>query len=295
MMHKAAIAMLLATGLACWSDLVTDSLSLRWDAASPGSSPTTQWDPIADGSLDGTHPLNDVDQIDWDLQPVGNRPYLAGTDPSSYEGISDAYVFDGTTAEGQAISFQSLPGNPTDNDASWELWIKPDSLTGGEQILFETGGATDGMSFTLDDDLLRFRVKDGGSSATLTTTLTDVSDFVQVVGTFDLSNIAALYVNGSQVTTGSASGITNWANADASTLGGINSGVGGSIGGDLGSYGNFDGQISVFNFYEDVLSPSGVLGNYNTVVVPEPATVALLALGLGLVAAGNRRGKRRAA
>ena len=215
MMLKAASAMFLATQLVCWSDLVTDNLSLRWDAASPGSSPTTQWDPIADGSLDGTHPLNDADQLYWDLQPADNRPYLAGADPSSYEGISDAYVFDGTTAEGRAASFQALPGNPTNNDTSWEIWLKPDSLTGGQQVLYETGGGVDGMSFTLDDDLVRFRLKDGGSNVTLTTTLTDVSEFVQVVGTIDVNTLAALYVNGSQVTTGSATGVNHWADADS--------------------------------------------------------------------------------
>ena len=147
----------------------------------------------------------------WTLHGVPHRTFAADEDT---KGIGAAFLFSKSdAADLNPASPELMPGNPTDFSASLEMWIKPKGLFGGKQVLFSFGGATDGASLLLDDDVLRFTVKDSdvrnnatGSGwedlvASVETSLsgTGVDDFIQVVGVVEVRGTqesSALYVNG---------------------------------------------------------------------------------------------------
>lgn len=176
---------------------------MDWDAATHKDA-DLQWEPN----------LNRIGSDRYFVVGGTNQPtrQTVAADPDT-QGIQSAYAFNGSdvSALGSTTSIEDVAGNLTDDSASFEMWFKPDSLTGGRQVLVSLGGATDGASITLNDDVLRFQVKDsdvravaggdGGEDIVvcLRTQLTDVSDFIQVVGVADLSDDdpkLALYVNG---------------------------------------------------------------------------------------------------
>ncbi|MCP4490967.1 MAG: hypothetical protein GY820_27180 [Gammaproteobacteria bacterium] len=134
------------------------------------------------------------------------------SDPNTtYAGIMQAYQFDGTNG-GKTDSLHSLSSNPSDADASFELWIRPSDLIDDDTV-FETGGSKDGMSIVIRDsdsdglhDDLQFIVKDGNTLVTLNSDLSallgDVTgEFIQVVGVYDrdysgTTDRVVIYING---------------------------------------------------------------------------------------------------
>jgi hypothetical protein len=108
------------------------------------------------------------------------------------------------------------------------------------------------------------------------------------VGTIDLNgDIATLYHNGELVTQGTAS-LSDWGGLDGTGLGRRRAGIAGD-----GTYTGFNGAIAAFRLYEDALTGEEVQQNFLAVrrtetpgtsqsvnAVPEPATPALLVLGL---------------
>jgi hypothetical protein len=249
---------------------------VNWDAWDAGSSPTDTWDSNL-GFLKA-----------WANPTTSQLPTHMTTVLSAYSGINSAYHFDGVDDVLLSSSFSMLPGDPSDGSTTFEFWIRPDSLTGGEQVIFESGKHNDGFSITLNDDQLLFQIVDKKDSVSLSVTLADFSEFTQVAAVLDqASGVASLYINGTLVTTADASGIDSWTSGHGSGLGGANGSIGGDLG-DLTGYGTYAGQISILRFYESALTAVQVQDNFDG-VVPEPATGVLV--GLGLVGmAGARRG-----
>jgi len=172
--------------------IVADALLYNWEASDGANANATTWtSPI------GT--INPVIDINTDVSRVG---------VSSETTISNAYDFtgwaddtsDGTaTRSGTNDAFSVAESDLTDTDVTIELWIKPDGLTNGNQVVFETGGGTRGFNVSLWDDELRFAVKvnDGAENdptniVAHTLTSSDIGDFIQVVAVVDSANTHCL-------------------------------------------------------------------------------------------------------
>lgn len=178
-------------------------------------------------------------------KPVTDRP-----------GIHATYLFN--NAGGTANSLESLTGDPTDGAASFELWVRPANDT-DHDVLFETGGTTDGTSISLDDDTLHFRILDTESTAEQveTTAVIAPGEFTHVVGVFNqAAGEMRLYINGSLVDVAANSNVNDWAGSNGAGLGRVN-GVANFAGGT-----NLEGEIALFRFYEAALTAPQVFANY---------------------------------
>ncbi|MFP6658512.1 MAG: LamG-like jellyroll fold domain-containing protein, partial [Pirellulales bacterium] len=220
-----------------------------------------------DGGADGTWESTTARQShNWTLG--GNVTYNASP-ATQLPGIAASYVFptrgsNNAANKATAQQLESLPGNPSNGDATFEIWFKPNNLTGGNQVLWESGGGGDGTSFTIrNGNTLRFTAKDGGSNLVIETTLTPAmaSDFIQAVAAYDRNNpnpqdTLRLYINGVEV---AGSPVTNnnvndWAGGDKSGLGGRNGAAGGTGAGANLNYGTFAGEIAIVRIYERRMS-----------------------------------------
>jgi hypothetical protein len=270
-------------------------LATGYDAAPPDmrhdanrSSDASVWNDIV--GLNYTTPGS----LDLNLSGVVHDP-----DPSTDFGrIQGTYVFDGSAAGvfGTTNFQNAYQGDPTNGSVTFETLFRPDDLL-GQEVIWEFGGATDGSSLTLNGDLLQFTAKDGGQNGSTSLDLDanndgviDYDDFLHVVTAVDLSaDRVYLYLNGASMTPGgiAATGdIADWAGSDSSSLGSRTGGdTGGSSGafGNLTAYGGFDGDLARFSLYERVLTPDEVRELYSNTVIPEPGTLALVALGVGLL------------
>ncbi|MEL7266919.1 MAG: LamG-like jellyroll fold domain-containing protein, partial [Planctomycetota bacterium] len=177
------------------------------------------------------------------------------TNPStSYPGITQSYNFDGTGG-GTQSSFASFAGDPSNDNATFEIWFRPSDATGNE-ILFETGAAGDGVSIVLSDESLQYRVKDSGANIQLSHNIaTEIAsgEFIQAVGTVDVNTgTVTLYVNGVQVATQTNASIGDWAGGDNAGLGVQNGGI------NFGTFGAFTGEIASMRFYQSSLETTDV-------------------------------------
>jgi len=217
---------------------------------------------------------------------------LLTTGVSGHPGITAAFDFSGAGSGGShpgggsLDSWQEvLPNAGYDaRSATFELWFKPEALS-GKAVLFETGGNVDGTAIRLNGDLVEFATQDS-SGPTLAFDLDlgddgiDSGDFIQVVGVVDFeADEVLLYVNGylKAVQTGYTG--VDWSGSDGAALGKV---VGTVAGANNGAFTStvFDGQIAVFRFYPKALTEGQVARNY-IAIVPEPATLAFLGLGVG--------------
>ncbi|MEQ8289087.1 MAG: DUF4347 domain-containing protein, partial [Gammaproteobacteria bacterium] len=236
----------------------------------------------AGATLSNDADLDDADGGQWDDE-VGSDNWTLGSNVShttattNFPGITNAFVFspDGSANDGATMtSFQNVgSSDPTQNDASFEIWFKPnDFSTANEEILFETGATTDGLAITLDGDTINFITRDNGgpiveTSADLGALGIDASEFIQVVGVIDYAdtgNELKIYVNGSFVSDTSLGSYVDWAGGNGSGLGtDRNNSVISNVGGRTTT--DFDGQIAKFNFYETALSTNEVENNFKAI------------------------------
>jgi hypothetical protein len=206
----------------------------------------------------------------------GDTTVTAVAVTSAFVGITEAYSFNGG-GDSDAItgaisgSYQGLNGNATDANASFEIWFKADSVdtAGNSQVLFETGGATDGMAIYINGTTVNYFPQDNGTSGSNAQVSFDLAsigidptaEFVQLVATIDLNGDAQLYVNGVLVDTEDASALADWDGGDGAGIGQLNSGTPEG----LGTTAPFVGDIAKFTFYESDLSDSEVLDNFTAV------------------------------
>ncbi|NQT52738.1 PEP-CTERM sorting domain-containing protein, partial [bacterium] len=182
---------------------------------------------------------------------------------------------------------EQVAGNPTNNSATFEVLFRPSDLL-GQEVIFESGGATDGISLWLDGSLLRFDVKNGSNNARTTLDLGGIPlGFFHIIGVADLAaNEARLYNFGFLAATSTTVGtVVDWAGSDNFGLGGVSGAT------NFGSPGGFTGDIALFRFYPWELTDAQIRANAE-LLTPEPGTLTLLALG-GLGLLRRRRRKSR--
>jgi arylsulfatase A len=183
----------------------------------------------------------------------------------------------------------------TDNSATFDMWIKLDSMD-RNQLVFETGTPTQGLSFSVGDadangvhNDLRFRITTASGQTYVVTAPLDANanplrDMVQVTGVVKDSGTRSisLYINGALVGTddGTNDGATpiDWDNYQNAFLGIAvgNSIIGGSAGTLQPAFtsANFNGKLATFGFRDRALSAVEVRDGYNAVLDPVTAGLA---------------------
>ena len=241
---------------------VTPTPVLGWNAAFPASG--SVWEPATGSSRS------------WSFSTPPDWIDAAGFWP----GITHAYHYDGN-ADVTSASYQGIGDT---GPASFEMWFKPADLSGGDQVLWETGGVN-GASLTLNDNILRFGTSNTGESPTsrsITYALSglEVATFVQVVGVIDMAaGETRLYVNGALQPGTVASATADWSGVNNAGLGveGSNA-TGGFASGSERGHGKFKGDIAIFNFYDMAVTDSQVQDLYSAVTAADYSSV----IGLNL-------------
>ncbi|MEM6820672.1 MAG: LamG-like jellyroll fold domain-containing protein [Verrucomicrobiota bacterium] len=246
-----------------YSQVVSSDLSFNWEA------PTTTTDPWS----------STVGSRDWSFN---GSPTIGSV--SSSTSITHAWNF--TSGNGSLFTspFTGL------SSGTFEFWLRPNDLI-GQEVVFETGGAGRGLSLSFFTDEVTFAYKTTGVGASdpnliLSHALTalEISEFVQVVGVANDAGTARLYINGQEVDNAVSPG-TNWQGTNGAGLGARRDQFGGGSttpGADWAaqSFGAFQGDFVIMRVYDDALTASEVLQNFNTVAVPEPRAISLLVIAL---------------
>ncbi len=211
--------------------------------------------------------LLDPGNRDWALDADITRTTVDPAPQLSF--INAAYVFPGGSFPDGATS-EDFDAYST-GDASFEFWIKPDSLPlNSPQVLWESGGNV-GVSFVIDGSLLRFAVyENSGAVAEGILLPSGAQDgFLHCIGVIDLANNEIrLYLDGVLVDAASISGVADWCGTSQSGLGtvvhsdGTETSLMSHLGGNellSGTYGTFAGQIAWVSFYDKVLTDVAIL------------------------------------
>jgi hypothetical protein len=286
---RPAVAAALEAKLDAWLETVDATLpydvaepqTLTWNAALPAAQPA------------GWRSVEDVDSYfreTW-LAPDG-RSRGAVASRAHQPGLPDVAVpFDGSVAWSRPYFHVSTPASSwrdRDHSASWEAWIRFDDLA-GNQILFESGDPTAGVSLTVGDgdglggaNDLRFRVLGSNGDYLAATAPLDrfaapTADFLHIVASLNdapTSRSIELYVNGALQAR--ADGLTgadrplDWDGFDPAGLGG-RGGAGLGAAGGAGPQpfaGNLRGQLALLRFRDRALSAADVLAAYNELLPP---------------------------
>ncbi|MEM1099670.1 MAG: LamG-like jellyroll fold domain-containing protein [Planctomycetota bacterium] len=211
----------------------------------------------------------------------GTPTPVAVSDPA-VPGITAAYE-EGAIGTADTFDRTDFTSNvqASRQDATFEVWFKPDSLAGGDQIIYEAGGSGVGSYISLQDDALSLFVNGQIDNVTASTTLTD-AEWTQVVGvihtTFDANfpsqdDYIELYVNGQLAvsTVANLSDINDWAGGNQAGLG-VEAGsiaIDGPIDASaqdiaVDEY-DFAGQIASLEYFTSALDAATILQRYNDI------------------------------
>ncbi|MBT5736252.1 MAG: hypothetical protein HOI28_05365, partial [Euryarchaeota archaeon] len=231
--------------------------------------PAANLDYNATQSAGGSTSWTEVDgsSFEWDLTGP-TRQSISG-----YPNLQHAYRFDGIDDSANLNdNLQSMSGDPTDESASFEVWINPDDLT-DDKVIWEIGGESNGASMVLWNDLLTFRVKTGSLIVNLSHTITDDNKFHQVVGVVNTeSSYVALYYDGVEVGQTYVVGSIDWSGNNKPGLGSINDNVGAYSSSEQGDFSSpfFDGDIAIFRFYEFEMVPTQIQSSFELFSLQAP-------------------------
>jgi hypothetical protein len=225
--------------------------------------PHTLLDYNADSDTDGNNywenQQTDITGYNW---YVGDPTVVRVTDVSSLPGISAAYQFDGSAPAHLTSYFQDLPGDPTNDSASFEVWFKPSDLS-GDEIIFEISGESAGISLALSGSTLLATWGSNGVNLQLTHELSSTEEFIQAMAVIELLDAGAatlsLYVDGELVAQDFPQGLLAWA-ADhhLTAVGGWTGEIGGNNINTLSHFGHFVGQIAIVRIYDRARSAQDV-------------------------------------
>ena len=257
----------------------TDPNGLDFDSGLTIGSPvstnlTLHFDASADADGGDSWSSSPTNNFVWDFDGTGGSGSFSPSPvTSSLVGITQAYSFNVNASDssgavfsndtGDDDSFQDMSGNPTNNSASFELWVRAND-TDDHDVLFEAGANVDGTSIRLNGTVIEFFVKDGGSNALLSFDLNSVgidptAEFFQITGVINTGGNVELYINGALAAVDTSGVIADWAGSNDAGLGATNSAI------NFGTPTAFEGQIAIFNFYESALSSDDVLTNYQAI------------------------------
>jgi hypothetical protein len=239
--------------------------TLNYEAgAAQGAPATSVWEELTATTHSGTAGGGDNN---FDV-PVTNANITLENVTSNYPGITSAYHFNAAGTTESTLS--KIAGDPSNNDATFEVWFRPTGNLTDRDIIFESGGNGDGMILAVDGSggngsVVELTAKDGGVIATASYNLNGLGvaadDFIHAIGVIDLGNDEVrLYINGQLVDTAAAGGnLADWA-------GGNDSGIG-IAGGNTAADPTtpFEGDISIIRFYESTLSAADAQQNFESI------------------------------
>ncbi len=279
----------LVAKLDAWLDAVDASLpydvaapiQLRWDADNPGGD-NSMWRSTID--------VDEYNRENWHRDGYLSEPVLTLTSGQPFGLSSKVFYFDGSDVMSHTFFRVSDPKAPDEFDAdhsmSVEMWVRMDVLD-QEQVLFESGDGSSGLSLTLGDadndgtfNEIRFRVLGlDGQALTVTTDIDALvdptSEFIQLAAVFSddpADRYVEIYLNGMlQARVNGVLGMDeiDWDGFDDAGLGNIaGSGLGANGGsGDLPfAGGGFVGELSLLNYYNYALDTDDLLTSYHAIV-----------------------------
>ncbi|QDT69074.1 hypothetical protein MalM25_20010 [Planctomycetes bacterium MalM25] len=243
----------------------------EFDAGHNPTDGTTTWEPNIDqGPQTGGLPTEFFTFSEAASATPVNDP--------SVPGITASY-----SSGGSGRDTNISAGASGEQPSAFEVWFKPDSLAGGEQVIAEFGGGLNGSYLSLDDDGLAFystSSQGGGGNATVSTTLTD-AEWTQVVANWDGdAGEYELFVNGASVDSLTGDAIVRFAGGNQWGLGQ----VGGDTGDDLAVGGPLStpatlgglplaGEIGLFRYYDSTLTAQEVADAF-AAIAAVPGTLA---------------------
>ncbi|MEZ5385265.1 MAG: autotransporter-associated beta strand repeat-containing protein [Prosthecobacter sp.] len=250
------------------AQLTQSSLTLSFDA-NQDLNANTIWESLTANST-----------RDWTLGASINRiqSTTLGTslDTGGILGITAAYQFPGlssTNLVDERASAATYQGLGDTADASLEFWIRLDD-TATDQVIWESGGATNGSSLVLIGGQLQFTSKTNPASEKVSIAAPTDGQFHQIFVTIDLdasgtNDLLSIYLDaGTPVTISTATGITSWSGSDVAGLGGYNNALGADASQGL-VQNNFQNTLAAgiasMRYYQTALSAAEVLANYNAV------------------------------
>ena len=202
----------------------------------------------------------------------GSLPLSASAFPTdkvdtNFGNLGKAWNFTGTPATTESFDAWNS------DDASFELWFKPDTSVGdGNYLIYETGGTTHGLTLWLNKTGSTYTIEllvryDSSNAYRLSQTLSgEQNDYMQVAFSIfeDASNgEIKLYVNGAEKKYISGVALNDWAGSDNTSIGGPDSAYAASPIPGLNMT-NFTGQIALINFYNSVVDNVQVDALYKT-------------------------------
>lgn len=215
--------------------------------------------------------------------PPGVTAYYEFSGSSSGSTFNAPSIDEGVSNNPWGLTGETMDDQPT----SFEFVFRPTDLNGNVAI-FDSGGATTGLSLVLLGDQLVWTVGEGGTRvaqavATVPASAIAGRDFVHVVAIFDdAADEARLYVNGTlsgvgastNLTSGNSQALDGWGGTGTA---GIGSAAAGADGGSIATLGNsgtvdiptvadFQGDFALVRVYSNkVLNTTEIGNNFNSV------------------------------